>query len=111
MRPRDVIVAGLRRVIRHHVAASTALYLLGASHLAALSALHTEWGAAGRSYWLPLENFSVASFNRLLSHSQKAASVAAAMHYWSNAAVRACFFASSGRSSHPASSTSTRRPR
>ena len=29
MRPRDVIVAGLRRVIRHHVAASTALYLLG----------------------------------------------------------------------------------
>ncbi len=38
----------------------------GASHLAALSALHTEWGAAGRSYWLPLENFSVAGFNRLL---------------------------------------------
>lgn len=29
MRPRDAIVAGLRRVIRHHVAASTALYLLG----------------------------------------------------------------------------------
>ena len=29
MRPRDVIVAGLRRVIRYHVAASTALYLLG----------------------------------------------------------------------------------
>ena len=29
MRPRDAIVAGIRRVIRHHAVASTALYLLG----------------------------------------------------------------------------------
>ena len=38
----------------------------GPSHLAALSQLHAAWGPQGRSFWLPLENFSVTGFNSLL---------------------------------------------
>ena len=38
----------------------------GPSHIAALSRLHAEWGPVGRSHWMPLENFTIDGFNRLL---------------------------------------------
>lgn len=38
-----------------------------ASHIAALADLHRSWGAQSRSFWLPLENFTVGGFNELLS--------------------------------------------